>query len=377
MEQIHTFFVRISATCNLNCDYCYVFKKADTTWRNLPPVMSDETISMFAKRLRSYLLNNNIKKVNIVFHGGEPLILGENKFIKYSDILFEAVHDIADIVQSLQTNGTLISESLLKECEARKICFSVSLDGNKTTHDLHRKNKNGQGSFDEVMAGIKKLKKYPNIFSGVIGVINPLISPSEILTFYEANGIDSIDLLLPDSNFNNPPLYKSENSDIYSQWLISAFDEWFEHHQGISFRTFEVLLNNMIGNNASSDTFGLGYLDYLTIETDGSYHTSDILKSTYNNASSLGMNMFDFSIEEALKHKKITQYNTLLSYDSLPARCKLCEFVRFCGGGSLPHRYSFENGFTNPSIYCEELKALISHVQKRLSNEIERELANE
>jgi uncharacterized protein len=48
--------------------------------------------------------------------------------------------------------------------------------------------------------------------------------------------------------------------------------------------------------------------------------------------------------------------------------------MKICGGGSLPHRYSYENGFYNPTIYCQEMKDLILHAQDRLENEIQKEL---
>lgn len=68
--------------------------------------------------------------------------------------------------------------------------------------------------------------------------------------------------------------------------------------------------------------FGLGALDYLTIETDGSYHTSDILKVAFENASYLGMDLSKNTIEEALNSDKVKEYNHLLSIESLPPKCK-------------------------------------------------------
>lgn len=34
-----------------------------------------------------------------------------------------------------------------------------------------------------------------------------------------------------------------------------------------------------------------------------------------------------------------------------------------CGGGYLPHRYSKENGYSNPSVYCDDLYATFEHMQ--------------
>ena len=50
--KINTFFLRVAASCNLDCDYCYVFKHRDMTWKNMPAVMLESTVQSFAKRLR-------------------------------------------------------------------------------------------------------------------------------------------------------------------------------------------------------------------------------------------------------------------------------------------------------------------------------------
>ena len=124
---------------------------------------------------------------------------------------------------------------------------------------------------------------------------------------------------------------------------------------------------------SSLDSFGLGELDYLTIETDGSYHTTDILKSAYENASALNLTIQGATILEALSHPKVAEYNKLLSWDSLPQICQRCRYGKICGGGSLPHRFSLENGFNNPTIYCGEMKALISHIEQVLGQALDRE----
>ena len=40
--------------------------------------------------------------------------------------------------------------------------------------------------------------------------------------------------------------------------------------------------------------------------------------------------------------------------------------VSSCGGGLYTHRHRAQNGFDNPSVYCADLLALISHVRNHL-----------
>ena len=264
---------------------------------------------------------------------------------------------------SIQTNGTLLTEKFVNACDIRNVGISLSLDGMQPVHDKHRKYKNGLGSYNDVIKGITILKNHPKIFEGIIGVIDPYSEPQSLFSFYESQHIDNIDLLLPDSTYLDPPAGRNDNPDLYKEWLISAFDSWFFNFQSIRFRTFESLLGGLLGRSTGSDSFGLGSLDYLTIETDGSYHTSDILKVAFENASYMGIDLQSSSIDNALCNDKISEYNMWLSKERLPQKCKKCPYGGICGGGSLPHRYSPENLFDNPTIYCEEMFALIRHAQ--------------
>lgn len=371
---INTFFLRISACCNLDCDYCYVFKHRDSAWKNYPPTMADETIMLFCKRLREYLENHKtIHDINIVFHGGEPLVFGTKRLLDTINTIDSEVGDKACMHYSLQTNGTLLTEEFVSECSKKDVGISLSIDGMKAIHDKHRKYKSGLGSHNDVVRGMILLQQYSNIFEGVIGVVDPIFDPDEVLSFFESNGIENVDLLLPDSTYLDLPIGRKENPDLYRNWLITAFDSWFFRHQSLRFRTFEYLLGGLLGDNAELDAFGLGTLDYLTIETDGSYHTSDILKVAFENASYLGMNLSNGTIDEALGSEKVKEYNRLLSIESLPTKCKKCKYSNLCGGGSLPHRYSPDNLYDNPTVYCNEMFALIEHAETVLENAINNE----
>lgn len=374
MENIQTFFLRVSARCNLNCSYCYVFKHNDESWKRLPPILSKENVVLFANRMKEYLQNKKIKNIYIIFHGGEPLLIGEKLLLEYMNIINDILSGFVNVQYSIQTNGTLITENFIKEADKYELKFSLSIDGPNKIHDKNRKTRNGSGSFERVLKSIKILQKYPHLFQGIIGVINPHSDPDEIFSFYKKNDIYHIDLLLPDANYVRPPIYRDTLPDIYKNWLIRSFDTWFDYYQDLSFGTYENILKGILGINYLSDFFGGGELNYLTIESDGSYHTSDILKVAYENASSIGLSISNASIDSAINSDKVREYNNLLKTENLPSICHDCEVKHICAGGSLPHRYSLKTGFNNPTIYCSEIKALIKHAENRLVEQLEKEI---
>lgn len=88
---VNTFFLRVAASCNLDCDYCYVFKHRDMSWKNMPSIMHREIVVKFAERLKEYTDKFALKSVNIIFHGGEPLMCGEQRIIEFVDIIDSAL----------------------------------------------------------------------------------------------------------------------------------------------------------------------------------------------------------------------------------------------------------------------------------------------
>jgi radical SAM protein with 4Fe4S-binding SPASM domain len=339
--------------------------------------MEKENIILFADRLREYVTVKKLKEVYIIYHGGEPLLLGKSILWEYTDIILNRLKDITNVEFSLQTNGTLLTDKLLEEVVKRKIKVSLSIDGPKEIHNKNRKMASGAGSFSHVFSGIQKLQKYPHLFQGIIGVINPHTEPEEIFAFFQKANLYDIDLLLPDANYERPPESRNLFPYIYINWLIKAFDAWFDKYQDLSFRTFESVLKCIMGDDSSSDFLGYGKLSYLTIETDGSYHTTDILKVAYEGASEMGISLKTSTIEDAVAHTRVNEYNSLLSLKNIPQICKSCVIKDICGGGSLPHRYSHENGFNNPTIYCNEMMALITHAKQRFIDEVDKELSSE
>ena len=73
---IQHLIVKICSICNLSCDYCYVFNKADKSHQIEPDVMSMEVVEMLLFRINELFSETKQKHLHITFHGGEPLLAG-------------------------------------------------------------------------------------------------------------------------------------------------------------------------------------------------------------------------------------------------------------------------------------------------------------
>ncbi|MDI6783427.1 MAG: radical SAM protein, partial [bacterium] len=60
----------------------------------------------------------------------------------------------------LTTNGTLLDEVMLWFFSTHKVKILLSIDGRKSTHDLHRKDSFGKGTFERIFAKILMIESY-------------------------------------------------------------------------------------------------------------------------------------------------------------------------------------------------------------------------
>lgn len=343
-----------------------MYSHADQSWRQQPAFMSDEHRRLLATRIAEYARENDLKEIIILFHGGEPLLAGAKRITETADWIRKAVPEKTRTDFSLQTNGTILTEEILQELERSKIGVSISLDGPKRVNDLHRLGHDGFSTFAETTDGLRLLEKHPSIYCGIISVIDPTIAPQELLDFFAAWNPPSLDFLLPDANHNRPPAGREKNPELYKNWLLEAFDLWFDSYSHLSVRMFDAVLGAATGFASETDAFGFGDVNLLTIETDGTYHDLDVLKITAQGATSLGLSLESHKIEHAAASKQIGAHRGLLQKKGLSAVCLSCEVVDACGGGAVAHRFSKE-GFENPTVYCEEMFALLKHAKNRLA----------
>src|SRR5262245_35905849 len=76
------FVLKVHGRCNLSCDYCYMYEMADQSWRALPGAMSERVIDQAARRIGEHARTYEIDRVDVCFHGGEPLLAGREFFVR-------------------------------------------------------------------------------------------------------------------------------------------------------------------------------------------------------------------------------------------------------------------------------------------------------
>ena len=159
MVVIETVVLKVASVCNIDCSYCYVFKMGDTGWTRRPKLIARDTCHATAAKL-GLLVREQEHPLDVVLHGGEPLLLGTAN-LEYIIATLRAALPIENSI-GIQTNGTLINEEILDLCSQARVTLSVSIDGPRQIHDRNRVEFGGGGTFDSVVRGIRQLQDHPD-----------------------------------------------------------------------------------------------------------------------------------------------------------------------------------------------------------------------
>lgn len=378
MKKVTTYVLKVASRCNLNCSYCYMYNLGDETYLGQPKSMTISTIVALSKQLDIYCESANINSVHIVFHGGEPLLLNREYFIKCIDI-FKSNSPKIEFTFSIQTNGVKLDQSWYDLFVKEGVRVGVSFDGPRKYHDEFRVFHNGRGSYDQVTEVIRLGKG--NGLVGILSVINLGIPSQEYYQEMKDLKIESLDLLLPDGHFNRLPdgfeveRFGEYSYTPYADWLIEIFRLWKIDRSRPSIRLFQNIIKMIMGEeNVGNQAFGRRTNGVVVIETNGGVEVVDSLRACYEGITRNDLNVQKNKIEELFADDVFEVYYN--SHDMVCEQCLNCPVYDLCGGGFLGNRYSNDTGFDNPSIYCKDIVRLVSFIQNDIVDSLPTKAVN-
>lgn len=365
MGMIDTFIIKLAALCNLSCSYCYVYKHEDQGWIRRPKFVDDTVFERALIGIQSYCEGRGDHRIKLLFHGGEPTLIGPERF----DYLAERARTVLGDRLSgitIQTNAILVNSRWIEVFRRHDVNVGVSMDGPPNIHDAQRVDHMGRGSSAAVAAAVALLQQ-ADLNPGVLCVINPSSSGVEAYRYFRSIGIRRMDFLFPDCTHDSKTrLYGNCGPTPVADYLIPVFDAWFdEDNPKVLVTCLWSLLRRMLGGPGLTDSFGNAPKGYIIVETDGSIETLDALRVCKDGIALSGLNVLrndfdDLASGLPLVHK--------VMHEGIPlcATCQACSEVEVCGGGYLPHRYSASQGFDNPSVWCADILRLLLHLRRRV-----------
>jgi uncharacterized protein len=147
--------IGVTRECNFRCDYCVYSGEFDHLRTHSSESMSEAT----ALKAANYFVEHCSKarkELFVTFYGGEPFLnfpVIEKTCGYLSGILKERIH------YSITTNGSLLDGPIRRFLVDNRVHLTVSLDGDRDSHDCHRRFSGGRPTFDHVISGLEKLRQ--------------------------------------------------------------------------------------------------------------------------------------------------------------------------------------------------------------------------
>jgi len=141
-NKVNTIILKVIGACNLGCTYCYDFNQV-----RFGKTMEIET----ARRAIDGVWERSADRLNVLFHGGEPMMARSLIFELVPEIHRKAQQAGKDVGFSMQTNGTLIDADWFQLFRDFDFSVGVSLDGPAELNDRFRINHSGRGTYEKIV----------------------------------------------------------------------------------------------------------------------------------------------------------------------------------------------------------------------------------
>jgi len=142
----------VSESCNHRCDYCFVHGKKPQG--NMPLEVARQTVRFMFDNCRYW------DTVSFLFFGGEPL-LNWPAVMAIVELAEAKAQDRGKKLElDMTTNGTLFGEEMLAYLRKHRVKFLLSIDGDKASHDAHRRMQDGASSYERVVRLLPLTKRY-------------------------------------------------------------------------------------------------------------------------------------------------------------------------------------------------------------------------
>jgi uncharacterized protein len=365
LEALHQVIIKTTSACNLNCSYCYVYNKGDTTWRSQPGVMSDEVFATVINRLQRHCAQSKQAEIRLTFHGGEPTLVGPERFERWCRMAREGLETSVDVSIDIQTNGTLLTPAWMDVFLRQGVQVSLSSDGPKSVHDRSRVDHKGHGSYERFARGTALLRQ-SGIRFGVLAVVQLGEDPVAIHRHFVSLGCSAIGYLLPAETHETVHALRDQYGETpCADYLIPVFDEWWENGTlDVPVREFWNIARVILGGGTALDSIGNPPLHFVGIQPNGAMEGLDLLGVCEPSLASIGLNVrnADFADIASLA----TVHRDIMKGLPLPTGCIRCPESQTCAGGYLPNRYARKTGFDNPSVWCADLLKIFAHIRGKM-----------
>ncbi|RKF19963.1 anaerobic sulfatase maturase [Alginatibacterium sediminis] len=325
----------VGSQCNLRCSYCYYINN-DRQHKMTIDVLSE----MIAQHIQAQ--PEHTSYVDFIWHGGEPMMRGLSF---YESVVSEQkkLKTNKKIKNTLQTNGTLITEAWATFFADNNFMIGISIDGPELVHNIGRIDKRGDSSYEKTIKGLALLNKY-NVEFNTLTVINnrSFHRGKEIYRSKKEQGCTYLQFQ-PCIDHELDRISDHDWSLSGSQWgtfLCDVFDEWCIEDIGTTYvQFFENCLAILMDYPSQMCHHAPTCGQQLIAEANGEVFSCDHF--AYQ-SHSLGQ-CTDPSDKEYSSLKEMVNSSDQREFgenkrNQLAQQCLSCDFLPLCNGGCPKNR---------------------------------------
>ncbi|MBO7098322.1 MAG: anaerobic sulfatase maturase [Bacteroidaceae bacterium] len=337
----------IGAACNLRCEYCYYLGKEKTlsspSSGGEGPLMSDEVLERYIQQVVA--IHGRQAEIEFAWHGGEPTLCGIPFFERAMD-LQQKYGANRRILNTLQTNGTLLTDDWCRFFRDHNFRIGLSIDGPEPLHNIYRKDAHGEGTFWKTMHGMELLQKHGVEFNTLTTVNAANVAhAAQVYDFLRqfSNFMQFLPVVesLSENQTGNvglpPGLYTTERSgqlapfsvpaEAYGKFLCTILDQWMKKDVGRKFvQVIEAAIGNLTRRPAGLCVHEAVCGHCGVIEKNGDLYRCD----RYVFPEYRVGNILDAPLHEMMQtNRRFGEFKL----ESLPSQCLHCDVADLCFGG--------------------------------------------
>lgn len=346
----------VGAVCNLRCKYCYYLEKKGLYPDAKNYTMSDDLLESF---IEQYLNAQTMQEVMFTWHGGETLMRNRSFYQKALELQRKYGRG-RQIANSIQTNGTLLTDDWCKFFKDNNFLVGISVDGPPHCHDVYRRTRDDRPSFYQVMNGLALLKKHDVEFN-IMGVVNDynVNFPLEFYNFFKSIDCRYIQFSAIVERVDGGLAPWNVPSEKWGDFLIAIFDEWVKQDVGTFFiQYFDSALANWMGVSPGICIQARTCGHAGVMEFNGDVYSCDhFVYPEYK----LG-NINSRTLTEMMYSDKQLKFGND-KYNKLPSQCKNCRYLFACNGECPKNRIiKTDSGEDGLNYLCKGYYKFFDHV---------------
>jgi uncharacterized protein len=350
--------------CNLDCDYCYLPDRDNRA--RLPLEILDLALE---RVLESPFFGGTF---TLLWHAGEPLTAGI-AFYDAATARIEAAlarHGLPSetVVQSVQTNATLINEAWCDCFERNRMHVGVSMDGPAFLHDAHRRTRTGLGSHAAVMRGIGWLQRRGIPFDVICVLTDDALDHADgLYDFFVEHGIGSVGFNMEETEGENAhsTLERPDAEGRYITFLQRFWERTEAHPGALRLREFDGITSLACSEERMQATDMNAPFVIVNVDAAGNVSTFDPeLLSVHTERFG------DFAFGN-VRHDSLLSLTGNEKFQRVQAEIRAgveacrasCAYFGLCGGGAGSNKY-WEHGRFDATVtqHCRYRTQLVADV---------------